>query len=94
MLSTGNLTGESGPGHNSFVIAENSDLLIVYHARPAAHAYKSCGTYHTDPLYDPCRHTHIKRVHFDANGDPVISLSAAAELDPQYRRITATITVR
>ena len=91
MLSTGNLTGESGPGHNSFVVDENGDLLIVYHARPAAHAYQACGTYHKDPLYDPCRHTHVKRVLFDKNGDPVISLSAPAELS--RREVVATVIV-
>ncbi len=70
---------------------ENGDLLIVYHARPATHAYQACGTYHKDPLYDPCRHTHVKRVLFDKNGDPVISLSAPAELS--RREVTATVII-
>ena len=91
VLSTGNLLGDSGPGHNSFVTDEHGDLLIVYHARPSGHAYQACGTYSKDPLYDPCRHTHIRRVLFDKDGAPVISLSAAAEL--QSDTVTATVIV-
>ncbi len=72
VLSTGDLTNAAGPGHNCFVTDENGDLLFVYHARPASHSTKSCGTYNADPLYDPCRHTRIKKVEFDAFGTPVI----------------------
>jgi GH43 family beta-xylosidase len=91
VLSTGNLLGDSGPGHNSFVTDEHGDLLIVYHARPSTHAYQACGTYSKDPLYDPCRHTHIRRGLFDKDGAPVISLSAAAEL--QSDTVTVTVIV-
>lgn len=72
VLSTADLTNAAGPGHNCFVTDENGDLLFVYHARPASHSSKSCGTYNADPLYDPCRHTRIKKVEFDAFGTPVI----------------------
>ena len=91
VLCTGNLLGESGPGHNCFVRDENGDLLIVYHARPAEHAYQACGTYNKDPLYDPCRHTHIGRVLFDAESQPVINLSPLAELADSH--VTATVIV-
>ncbi len=93
VLSTGDLNGESGPGHNCFVVDENGDLLIVYHARPESHASGNCGTYSKDPLYDPCRHTRIKRVIFSADGTPVINLSKEAELSAAYKTITAEITV-
>jgi GH43 family beta-xylosidase len=59
VLTSADVEGESGPGHNSFVTDENGNLLIVYHARPSSHDNKQCGTYASDPLYDPCRHTHI-----------------------------------
>lgn len=72
VLSTGDLTNAAGPGHNCFVTDENGDLLFVYHARPSSHSSKSCGTYNSDPLYDPCRHTRIKKVEFDVYGVPVI----------------------
>ncbi len=72
VLSTNDLHGEAGPGHNSFVTDENGDLLLVYHARPAAHLEKNCGTFCEESLYDPCRHTRIRKVCFDKNGIPNI----------------------
>lgn len=72
ILSTEDLIGEVGPGHNSFVTDENGELLIVYHARPASHLDKECGTYQDFSLYDPCRHARIKKVAFDDNGLPYV----------------------
>ena len=71
-LQTSDLTHEAGPGHNSFVIDEDENQLIVYHARPSSHFEKKCGTYCDEPLYDPCRHARIRLVKFDSNGTPVI----------------------
>ena len=93
VLQTSDLSGQSGPGHNCFVRDEKGNLLIVYHARPSSHSDQKCGTYNKDPLYDPCRHTRIKRVAFDGNGDPVINLSDEAELAPQNKDITVRIVV-
>ena len=93
VLSTSDLNGESGPGHNSFVVDENGDLLIVYHARPESHASGNCGTYSKDPLYDPCRHTRIKRVIFNSDGTPIINLSKEAELSSACKIVTAEVTV-
>ena len=72
VLQTKDLTDQAGPGHNSFVVDENGDLLIVYHARPFSHFEKNCGTYCDEPLYDPCRHARIKKVNFDENGTPIL----------------------
>lgn len=94
VLSTANMNGESGPGHNSFVVDENGNTLIVFHARPASHLSKSCGTYAADPLYDPCRHTHIKQVYFDANGVPIVCLKENELLASRYRTVTAVITIQ
>lgn len=70
VLETKDLSGESGPGHNSFVTDENGQLLLVYHARPESHIHKQCGTYCAESLYDPCRHTRIRKVTFNKNGEP------------------------
>lgn len=72
VLETADLTGEAGPGHNSFVTDEDGELLLVYHARPQSHLKGECGTYCSESLYDPCRHARIKKVHFDENGVPVL----------------------
>lgn len=94
VLSTENLNNESGPGHNCFVTDENGDVLIVYHSRPGSHSSKNCGTYNSDPLYDPCRHTRIKRVLFSADGTPIINLSSDKEISPQLKNITAKIIIK
>ncbi len=72
VLQTSDLTGEAGPGHNSFVKDEEGELLLVYHARPESHLTKECGTYCSESLYDPCRHARIRKVKFDENGIPVL----------------------
>lgn len=72
VLRTENLTGEAGPGHNSFVTDEKGDLLLVYHARPESHLKGECGTYCEESLYDPCRHARIRNVKFDEKGTPTL----------------------
>ncbi len=71
-LQTSDLINESGPGHNSFVVDEDGNQLIVYHARPFSHFDKNCGSYCDEPLYDPCRHVRIKKVNFDEKGIPLL----------------------
>ncbi len=93
VLQTANLIGESGPGHNSFVVDENGVLLLVYHARPDTHASKKCGTYASDPLYDPCRHTRLLPVCFDVTGAPVLTMNAQHLLTETNRTVTATVTI-
>lgn len=72
VLSTSDLVGEAGPGHNSFVRDENGELLLVYHARPSSHLTQECGSFFQESLYDPCRHTRIRKVRFDENGIPLL----------------------
>lgn len=72
VLETKDLVGEAGPGHNSFVIDENGELLLIYHARPDSHLRGECGTYCEESLYDPCRHARIRKVKFDENGVPFL----------------------
>lgn len=72
VLQTSDLENEVGPGHNSFVTDENGSILLVYHSRPCEHLEKNCSTYCDESLYDPCRHTRIKEVHFDENEVPIL----------------------
>ena len=92
VISTSDLVGESGPGHNCFVRDTNGDTLIVYHARPSSHASKGCGTYASDPLYDPCRHTRIRRVSF-SSGEPVIDTVTDPYIPETLRKVKATVIV-
>lgn len=74
ILQTEDLSGEVGPGHNSFVKDENGDLLLVYHARPEVHLTGECGTFCEESLYDPCRHARIKYLSINDDGIPEIIL--------------------
>lgn len=65
VLKTDEKKGIYGPGHNSFVKAEDGITdLCIYHAR----CYDEI---QGDPLYDPNRHTMIMRVVYDENNFPV-----------------------
>jgi GH43 family beta-xylosidase len=56
--------GRYGPGHNSFVVAEDGETdLMIYHARD----YRELqGT----PLTDPNRHARARVLHWDERGFP------------------------
>ncbi|MCI5650416.1 MAG: family 43 glycosylhydrolase [Fusicatenibacter sp.] len=65
VLSTDSQKGIFGPGHNSFVKAEDGETdLCIYHARP----YDEITG---DSLYDPNRHTMVMELAFDEKGFPV-----------------------
>ena len=72
VFETKDLADAVGPGHNSFTVNENGELLVIYHARPLSHLTGECGTFDNEVLYDPCRHARIKKVTFDEYGMPVI----------------------
>ena len=66
VFSTCEEHSQYGPGH-SFVKSEDDlDDLMVYHARN----YKEI---EGDPLYDPNRHTFIKKLSYDNNGNIIFS---------------------
>lgn len=50
-----------GPGHNSFVVDEAGQDLMIYHARNYTEI-------EGDPLWDPNRHTRVQPVSFDQDG--------------------------
>lgn len=52
-----------GPGHNSFTTTPEGDDVLVYHARNYTEI-------EGDPLYDPNRHTRLKRIRWGSDGMP------------------------
>jgi GH43 family beta-xylosidase len=57
--------GIYGPGHNSFTCGENNDeVILVYHARTYTEIVG-------DPLWNPDRHTFVKKLNWDEQGMPV-----------------------
>ena len=66
--------GVFGPGHNSFVKAEDGVTdLCIYHARPYDEIVG-------DPLYDPNRHAMVMKVHYDENDLPVFKYQTLEEV--------------
>ncbi len=57
---------EYGPGHNSFFVNEDGDLMIAYHAETG--------------LNETLRCDGIRRVHFRADGTPYFGMSASEDL--------------
>lgn len=65
VLQTDEARGLFGPGHNSFTKSEDGkDDILVFHAR----TYKEIVG---DPLYDPNRHTFVRKLKWSPEGKPV-----------------------
>lgn len=64
VFSTNERTGQYGPGHNSFTVAEDETTdVFVYHARD----YRDISG---DPLFDPNRHARVQRLYWNDDGTP------------------------
>lgn len=65
--------GVYGAGHNSFTVAEDDDtVILVYHARTYTEI-------EGDPLWDPNRHTYVKALRWDDNGQPLFGKPSLQE---------------
>ncbi|MEY8515807.1 Ig-like domain-containing protein [Lachnospiraceae bacterium 29-84] len=99
LLTSRDVAGEEGPGHNSFTVDKDGNAIFVYHARPTSHNYKKCGwngsssSFNSEPLNDPCRHARMKRVHWAADGTPILKMTYEEELLEAYKTVELTVTV-
>ena len=93
LLTSKDVNGEEGPGHNSFTVDEDGNVIFVYHARPTSHNYKMCGSYGS-ALEDPCRHARLKRVHWSADGTPILKMTYDEELKEEFKTVSTTVTVK
>ena len=66
VLTFRSVDGEYGPGHNSFFVNEEGELMIAYHGETG--------------LKETLRCDGIRRVHFRADGSPYFGLSQADDL--------------
>ncbi len=73
LLTSTDLKGEYGPGHNSFTVDENGDWVFVYHARSEECFNGTCGFAGQDPLVDPCRHARLRKVLWTKDGMPILN---------------------
>ncbi len=66
VLTFYSVDGEYGPGHNSFYVSDDGDLMIAYHAETG--------------LAEQLRCDGIRRVHFRPDGTPYFGMSASEDL--------------
>jgi len=100
LLTSRDVDGEEGPGHNSFTVDQDGNAIFVYHARPTSHNYQHCGWdgnkslhFNSEPLNDPCRHARLKRVHWAADGTPILKMTYEDELKEEYQTVSLKVNV-
>ncbi|WP_336920884.1 family 43 glycosylhydrolase [Aquipuribacter sp. SD81] len=69
-----------GPGHGMWSYDEDDNLLYVYHAR-------------TSNLGLTGRDTFVRRVHFAADGLPILDMERDEEVAPENRTVSVTVVV-
>lgn len=79
VLTYYSVEGEYGPGHNSFFINEDGELMIAYHGE-------------TD-ISDTLRCDGIRRVHFRKDGRPDFELSWEQDLKEEFRKVYRKVRV-
>lgn len=78
LLSSRSVEGEFGTGHNAYVTDEDGLVWNTYHARPGVDGPRSSG---------------IRRVHFNAEGFPVLDLSEELDLKPELAAVKMQVVV-
>ena len=100
LLTSRDVEGEEGPGHNSFTVDKDGNAIFVYHARPTSHNFQHCGWdgekslhYNSQPLEDPCRHARLKRVHWASDGTPILKMTYEEEITAEHKKVPIKVTV-
>lgn len=73
LLTSEDLTGEYGPGHNSFTVDEQGNDLFVYHSRSQQCYERKCDWGNEYSLYDPCRSARVRKVIWTEDGFPILN---------------------
>lgn len=80
VVSFYSVKGEYGPGHNSFYVDEDGNLMIAYHGELGVEEHLRCDG--------------IRRVHFDKDDEPVFDMSAEEDLDENLREVELQVVVK
>ncbi|WP_052737760.1 family 43 glycosylhydrolase [Bacillus sp. SA1-12] len=78
ILNSESVSGEYGPGHNSYALDEDGNLVNVYHTMPAGGGHRNISA---------------RIVHWAADGTPVLDMIPEREILPENRTVTAVIIV-
>lgn len=79
-LSSFSVSGEYGPGHNSFYKDETGDTYIAYHAKEKSGFQ--------------VRSTAIRRVHFNAEGKPLLGMTIEQDLEESLANISMEVKIK
>jgi LPXTG-motif cell wall-anchored protein len=86
-------TQTAGTGHNSFIEDADGNLLLAYHARPYPDPHTLTDPNGAGGLFDPDRNTWFQSVNVRADGRLDLTLTKEQEVAPQFRTVTARITI-
>lgn len=78
LLTSRSVEGEFGTGHNAYVTDDEGFVWNTYHARPGVDGPRSSG---------------IRRVHFNAEGFPVLDMKEEIDLKPELAAVKTVVTV-
>lgn len=78
LLTSRSVEGEFGTGHNAYVTDDEGFVWNTYHARPGLDGPRSSG---------------IRRVHFNAEGFPVLDMKEEIDLKPELAAVKTVVTV-
>lgn len=79
VLSFYSMKGVFGPGHNSFFVDDDGNLMIAYHGETALESRLCCDGIH--------------RMHFDVKGEPRFDLSSEKDLNPALCKVSIQVMV-
>ena len=92
LLTTDDVPGQVGPGHNSFTVDELGNPVIVFHSRTVGDS-SNPGESTDAGLFDPRRHTRAATVHWDVDGLPVLAMTPEEELPAGLERVEVRVVV-
>ncbi|TAJ48564.1 MAG: hypothetical protein EPO52_10610 [Herbiconiux sp.] len=92
LLTSADVPGQVGPGHNSFTVDEYGNPVIVYHSRTVNDS-SNPGEATDAGLFDPRRHARAALVHFTSDGLPVFAMTADEELAPENAAVQVRVIV-
>lgn len=96
LLTSRSVPGEYGPGHNAYVTDEDGLVWNTYHARPGwqqTHQGSDSRPVDGSDIVFGARSSGIRRVHFNAEGFPVLDMTEEMDLDPKLAWVRTKVIV-
>lgn len=79
LMSSRSKEGEYGTGHNSYVTDEDGLVWNAYHGKPGVDGPRSSG---------------LRRVHFGADGYPILEMTEEKDLVPELTEVSMEVVVK